>query len=89
MPDFPALAASSKQFRQGFEVARLFRDPQFRKALRRAGFVSGMTIRGDDVLDAIRSDGRGGWTVLRKIKPVEDTHPGTHQPPAPRTGTDG
>lgn len=74
MPDLPAADASSKRFRQGFEVARLIRDPQFRKALRRAGFVSGMTIRGDDVLDAIRPDGRDGWTVLRKIKPVEDDH---------------
>lgn len=61
------------QFRAGFEVARLLRDPQFRKALHKAGFVNGMTIRGDDVLDAIQPDGRGGWNVLRKIKPVEET----------------
>jgi hypothetical protein len=61
------------QFEAGFEVARLVRDPRFREALRRAGYAEGMTIRGDDVLDAIQPDGHGGWTVLRKIKPVEES----------------
>lgn len=59
------------KFEDGFEVARLLRDPAFRKALWRAGFTDGMTINGSDVLDAIRPDGHGGWTVLRKIKPVD------------------
>lgn len=63
---------AADQFKAGFEVARLMRDPLFRKAMRRAGFVSGTTIRGDDVLDAIRPDGKGDWTVLRKIKPVAE-----------------
>jgi hypothetical protein len=50
-----------------FQLGHLLRDPQFRKALVRAGYAPGMILDAEQVFEVIKSDGRGGWTVTGKI----------------------